>query len=303
MLKLWRLLTIYIHFAILQAIVSGNSICQNCSVHPSASTKLFRKLFENAERPYIAGIDPVDNILTFQLGVAVYSLVVNYVDELRQVLLAPISIVVSYADERLKWDANATGLAHMRVSRRYLWQPNVHVVNKYFGSNELDSSWEEREPAMIYPDGRAVYTQVLKDELKCKFDNYKFPLDTQLCFFYIHASGMRIKSLTVKETCSQLFHVEEELLGREGFCERMLKNFNQNLKVFEPAGWEVLPGEDDNYSSPYEALQPKYGKIFFRLQRKSTTDVIVWVITPILITTLAINSIFYLWLVGKSEVS
>ena len=147
----------------------------------------------------------------------------------------------------------------------------------------------------------------LRDTVKCKFDNFRFPFDRALCQVQLTFEAMRSRTVSNEEFCLTILrpHIEIDVPYKNlSQCmEINLESYNalkQSNLMDEPVGWRVLPGINDSVP-PMEAMSFAFdsngylGTIYFRLQRKSFTHVMVWIVTPNAITLVSVLGITLLW--------
>ena len=101
---------------------------------------------------------------------------VDSIDESLQFLSIPTLLWLYYTDERLCWDENITGVGMIEIDRRQLWQANPIWNERTFTRDNYDVAFEELEAAKIFSDGVVQMLRVMKDPIKCRFDNSRFPL-------------------------------------------------------------------------------------------------------------------------------
>lgn len=278
-------------------VLSVRGACGSNFNSPATSSDIFACLFENPSKPYFPDIDPTINLQAVDIKIFTESLHVNYVDEQRQVLFAPLLISVVYQDPRLQWDANSTGVKAVRVANSRIWRPNVFSPARYFSSDGKDEDYDKFEYSTLHFDGVIEWMTILKDEIRCEFNNFRFPLDSIMCRYTMHSKGNKLSPLSIRESCQLKLRLFGEDTASLDECETLtlesFKSGGKNLR--NPAGWAVKL-ENDGDVSLLQALQfTKNRELVIHLARNSATDFIVWVITPIVITTVAIVSIFYLW--------
>ena len=237
------------------------------------------------------------------LHVFILSIRVNFIDEKRQSVNAPVFPVLIYNDSRLAWDQNSTGIPYILVSSNKLYHPTLFFVRRTLEFPSYDGQFSEKVSAIIYPDGTVRSTVWLQDSVSCKLDNYLYPWDIQECDLNMVSFEYKVQGITLSRMCSMTQQTyDAQVLSK---CVSTFTNeFEKSLDHFlaSPAGWVVHfrdPVNKSDRAMTIDDFQLLEGDgtanlaIFF--ERKVFGHSVVWIFTPFSLTTLCIYCIFFAW--------
>ena len=148
------------------------------------------------------------------------------------------------------------------------------------------------------------------DDIKCTLSNYRFPLDKHSCRVRVRISeGINSgRGLKLEELC-QLYTDHNIAFPDVASCVYFIRElYNRRiheLDLEEPAGWRVKMGINDEqeltealnfeFGDPNDPYSGGIGNFTFRLERKSFTSFVVWIITPLILNSVSMFAMFYLW--------
>ena len=222
---------------------------------------------------------------------------VNYIDEIRQSVFAPIMVHIRYEDKRLKWNESASGITSLRIRQTELFQPFIFIYDRTNENENIDLDMEKKEPALLLADGVVWATIWLKDTARCSFDNYHYPFDVQLINLRIHALIGRIRPVSSRKFCYEKF-VKPGRFRNSDECMERIRSVDWSMFLANPAGWEISVADSgtDGRNLSFESLQiDDNDSIKLFLKRRVAANSVVWIIFPFGLTTLAVYCIFFAW--------
>ena len=205
---------------------------------------------------------------------------------------------------RLQWDLNTTNFGFFNIRQNRLWLPNIYVFNRRFLYDNQDTDFEHKRHAKVFSDGTVEFSLIVKDWIRCDFNNYAFPFDEQLCnvMVYLRSRG---RYVGIEEYCRRRTYPKTQ----DGFSnysdcvsqiEPKWRRKGNFMAFHHPAGWKVGIGMNDSvdvdeaFSFNFEN-NSGFGVLYFRLKRLQMTPSVVWVLHPVLISTVAVLGIFFFW--------
>ena len=232
------------------------------------------------------------------VSVRIYGLVLNTVNEKEQKIDLPMYFITSYQDSRLTWDAEKTGIRHLALNSQLLYRPSAFFSERTYDKINFDESIDSRSLAYIFPNGRVTINMILTDTLKCSFDNFRFPFDEQRCSFRFLIGAAKGEEMSLNDSCR--YYVMPRLglknISNE-HCKEMFRNRLSQVLLREPAGWYMVVHETQ---SIFESLKIEFadgliGIVSITLRRQSLLNFMVWIFTPLVMTTISMVSIMFLW--------
>jgi nicotinic acetylcholine receptor, invertebrate len=102
------------------------------------------------------------------------------INEKDQVMLSSINVYMSWIDDRLSWDKNATNVSKISIPANKLWKPDLYVLNAVDSDGFV--SINDRLTATIHYTGSVeINLPMTSLTTRCTLDVRYFPFDNQTC--------------------------------------------------------------------------------------------------------------------------
>lgn len=150
----------------------------------SDAENLLGELFRN----YSTDIRPSQNLSeTIKISLYPFLFSVNDFDEVSGVISIVGGFALDWHDFRLAWTpTNYGNIQMLPIPRKKLWVPSVFLINP---ANKMEALGSDDFLGRIFHNGNVNWTPGGLFQTLCDVNMYKFPFDTQSCFFTIALWG------------------------------------------------------------------------------------------------------------------
>lgn len=170
-------ISLILYFSVLFGVV-------DCGL-PTPTWKDATELYDNLSSKSYKHVRPTEDYSqAMEVNITFSIVAINEINEVSGTMAFTSFIIVSWKDEKMKWDILSSGLIFTMMPFDEVWTPNLVVVNP---GGEMKKIGDDYTYVRYVFDGRAYWQPTIIMSTACDIDITYFPFDTQVCNVMINS--------------------------------------------------------------------------------------------------------------------